>query len=165
MYTNAFYLFTSLNQLSVYVCIQYSVTKLSIVNSFQLHLCIASSNTMGIILGISVTFIIFCTLAYQWVQKRLRFWSDRGFLQDNPSFPLGNLSGVGTKRTNTENLDYFYKKFKGKAPAIGLYNFLSPVILPIDTELVKNILVRDFNSFHDRGLFYNKVRNIKSHVK
>ncbi|KAL7026328.1 hypothetical protein ACKWTF_013861 [Chironomus riparius] len=111
---------------------------------------------MGIILGIFVSFIIFCTLAYQWIQKRLRFWSDRGFLQDNPSFPLGNLSGVGTKRTNTENLDYFYKKFKGKTPAVGLYNFLSPVILPIEPELVKNILVRDFNSFHDRGLFYNK---------
>lgn len=116
---------------------------------------------MGILLGISLTFIICCSLAYQWVKKRFRFWSDRGFLQDSPSFPLGNLSGVGTKKTNTENLDYFYKKFKGQVPAVGLYNFLSPVILPIDPELVKNILVKDFNSFHDRGLFYNKVRHLK----
>ena len=112
---------------------------------------------MEIFLSILVFLIVCCTLGYQFVKKRLRFWSDRGFLQDNPSFPLGNLSGVGTKMTNTENLDYYYKKFKGKAPAIGLYNFLSPTILPIDPELVKNILVRDFNSFHDRGLFYNKV--------
>ncbi|XP_070493939.1 uncharacterized protein [Chironomus tepperi] len=113
-------------------------------------------HTMGFILGILTTLIICCSLAYQWVKKRFRFWSDRGFLQDNPSFPLGNLSGVGTKTTNAEKIDYYYKKFKGKAPAIGLYNFLSPAIIPIDPELVKNILVRDFNSFHDRGLFYNK---------
>jgi len=116
---------------------------------------------MEILLSIFVFLIVCCTFAYQWVKKRLKFWTDRGFLQDNPSFPLGNLSGVGTKITNTEKLDYYYKKFKGKAPAIGLYNFLSPTILPIDPELVKNILVRDFNSFHDRGLFYNKVSDIK----
>lgn len=109
---------------------------------------------------ITIFFLIaLCTLIYLWICKRFRFWKDRGFLQGDPSFPLGTLSGVGIKMTNTEKLDFYYKKFKGRAPAIGLYNFLSPVILPIDPELIKNILVSDFKSFHDRGLFYNKVKS------
>ena len=102
--------------------------------------------------------------AYLWVKKRFRYWIDRGFLQGDPSFPLGTLSGVGTKMQNAEKLDVYYKQFKGKAPFVGLYNFLSPVILLIDPEVIKNILVRDFQSFHDRGMYYNKVRFLESSI-
>ncbi|KAL7026324.1 hypothetical protein ACKWTF_013857 [Chironomus riparius] len=102
-------------------------------------------------------FIVLFTLSYLWVKRRFRFWRDRGFLQGNPSFPFGTLRGVGRSTTSAENLDYYYKKFKGKAPAVGLYNFLSPTLLPIDPELIKNILVRDFQSFHDRGFYFDKV--------
>ncbi|CAG9806343.1 unnamed protein product [Chironomus riparius] len=101
-------------------------------------------------------FIVLFTLSYLWVKRRFRFWRDRGFLQGNPSFPFGTLKGVGRSTTSAENLDYYYKKFKGKAPAVGLYNFLSPTLLPIDPELIKNILVRDFQSFHDRGFYFDK---------
>ena len=110
-------------------------------------------------LFLGIILIIF--VGYLWVKKRFRYWSDRGFLQGDPSFPMGTLSGVGTKMTNAEKLNVYYRKFKGKAPFVGLYNFLSPIILAIDPEFVKNILVRDFQSFHDRGMYYNKV-TIKS---
>lgn len=93
----------------------------------------------------------------QWIKKKFSFWTKRGFLQANPSFPLGTLSGVGTKISNAEKLDIYYREFKGKSPVVGIYNFLSPVILVLDPECLKNILVRDFQSFHDRGLYYNKV--------
>lgn len=109
------------------------------------------------IINFVAVFIIFFSFAYLWVNRRFRYWQDRGFLQAKPSFPMGTLNGFGTKMTLAENLDIYYKKFKGKTHAVGLYSLLSPVILPIDTELIKNILVRDFQSFHDRGFFYNKV--------
>lgn len=107
---------------------------------------------------IFVIFLIVCySFARKWVNKKFSYWTDRGFLQGDPSFPLGTLGGVGTKMINSEKYDYYYKKFKGKTPAVGLYHFLSPVLLVIDTELLKNIFVRDFASFHGRGLFNNKV--------
>ncbi|XP_070493748.1 probable cytochrome P450 6a13 [Chironomus tepperi] len=105
-----------------------------------------------VLLGIVLLFFV----GYLWVKKRFQYWSDRGFLQGSPSFPMGTLSGVGTKMTNSEKLDVYYEQFKGKAPFVGLYNFLSPIILAIDPEFIKNVLVRDFQSFHDRGMFYNK---------
>lgn len=72
-------------------------------------------------------------------------------------FPFGSLKGVGTKFNTAETFDAIYKQFKGKTPAIGAYFFFQPTIIPTDPELFKNILVKDFASFHDRGFFYNKV--------
>jgi cytochrome P450 family 6 len=96
------------------------------------------------------------SLSYLWVKRRFRFWKDRGFVQAEASFPFGSIGGIGFSISTAEGLDKFYKQFKGKAPAVGFYNFLAPQILPIDPELVKNILVREFQSFHDRGFYYNR---------
>jgi cytochrome P450 family 6 len=95
-------------------------------------------------------------LAYLWVRKRYNLWTERGFLAPKASFPFGVLKGVGSSITQAERTMDIYNKFKGKAQAVGVYYFLDPVILPIDLELMKNILVRDFSSFHDRGFYYNK---------
>ncbi|KAL7026326.1 hypothetical protein ACKWTF_013859 [Chironomus riparius] len=109
---------------------------------------------------IFVVLLILClSLVRKWVNKKFSYWTDRGFMQGDRAFPLGSLGGVGTKMIIAEKYDYYYNKFKGKTPAVGLYHFLSPVLLVIDTELMKNILVRDFTSFHGRGLFINKEDN------
>jgi cytochrome P450 family 6 len=97
------------------------------------------------------------SVAYLWVKRRFSYWKDRGFVQGEPTFPWGTFKGTNTERTLAEQLDYYYKKHKGNGPAIGLYNFLSPFLIPTDPELIKNIFVRDFQSFPDRAFFHNKV--------
>lgn len=108
---------------------------------------------MGIIVYLLVSLIALC---YYLVKKRYNYWTDRGFLSPPSIFPFGSMKGIGTSISGAEGIDVIYKKFKGKAPAIGTYFFLNPTLLPIDPELFKNILVRDFSSFHDRGFYYNK---------
>lgn len=103
-----------------------------------------------------VIIVILLSLLYFWIKKKFNYWSERGFVQAEASFPFGSIGDVGRNLTLAEALDYHYRKFKGKAPVIGYYNFLSPTILPIDPELIKDILVGDFPSFHDRGFYYNK---------
>lgn len=95
------------------------------------------------------------TLAYFFVYKRSNYFKNRGFQGPDFSFPFGSLKGVGTKISRTEAFDVFYKKFKGKTPAAGIFFFFSPVVMPIDPDLVKNILVKEFSSFTDRGFYYN----------
>lgn len=95
-------------------------------------------------------------LVYWLVQKRYNFWNDRGFISAPTVFPFGNLKGIGTKVPAFEGLDSFYKTFKGKAQAVGMYFFFSPTLMVLDLELLKNIYIRDFTSFHDRGFYYNK---------
>lgn len=95
-------------------------------------------------------------LGYYLVRKRFNYWTDRGFPSTTGSFPFGFLQGVGSKMITVEKMDPAYKQFKGKAKAVGTYFFHDPTLMPIDPELTKNIYVREFSSFHDRGFYYNK---------
>lgn len=69
------------------------------------------------------------------------------------------IAGLKKGKAPFEALDDTYKEFKGRTKAIGTYAFFVPNLLPIDPELIKNILTKDFNYFHDRGMYHNKVRN------
>lgn len=93
--------------------------------------------------------------AFFWVKKRFSYWSDRGFASPKPSFPFGSMKGVGTKVNLAIAMDKIYKRYKGNS-VVGIFSFLSPQIMPLHPELIKDILVRDFSSFHDRGFYYNK---------
>lgn len=53
-------------------------------------------------------------------------------------------------------LTKFYNQMKGNGLFCGLYFFHSPVVLATDMEFVKNVMVKDFSSFQDRGVFYNE---------
>lgn len=84
------------------------------------------------------------------------FCVHRGLLTapKSSSFPFGSMKGV---RTGTfEDNDKIYKEFRGKTPAAGTFTFIKPTLMVLDLELVKNILIRDFSTFQDRGFFYNK---------
>lgn len=96
------------------------------------------------------------SLAFLWVKKRYNYWSDKGFKSPKSVFPFGSLKDVGTKIATFESTAAIYQEFKDKESVVGCYSFLKPTIMPLDPELIKNILVRDFNSFHDRGFYYNK---------
>lgn len=111
-----------------------------------------SCNMFVILALIALAFL----LLYVWKQHVYTFWSKRGFVSAPTSFPFGNLKGFGTKIPAAIGFDRLYKDFKGKAKVLGLYFFLSPTLLVIDIELVKNVFIRDFTSFHDRGFYYNK---------
>jgi cytochrome P450 family 6 len=105
-----------------------------------------------------VTLAIFALflIAYLWLKKRENFWKERNFPSANFQFPFGSMNGIGTKTPFCLGLDEFYKEFKHKGPAVGFFSFTNPVLLPIDPNLIKHILVTDFDSFHDRALYYNK---------
>jgi cytochrome P450 family 6 len=99
------------------------------------------------------------TLIYIWIKKRAKFWTDRGFPSGEFVFPFGSLKDIGTKKSFCEGLDENYRKFKGKALAVGIFQFTTPMLIPIDPELIKTILVTNFENFPDRPIFYNKVKS------
>jgi cytochrome P450 family 6 len=96
------------------------------------------------------------TLIYLWIKKRYNYWNERGFLNPPSQFPFGSIKGAAQTKNPCEVIDDIYKKFKGKAPVVGIFAFFDPTVLVIDPELYKNVFVRDFSSFHDRGFYYNK---------
>lgn len=106
---------------------------------------------------IFVLFLFLLTYIFFWLKNRQNFWKDRGFDYVKCEFPFGSFKGVGTEKSITIAMDEYYKQFKGKTKAVGLFLFVKPLLLVIDNELVKSILIQNFNSFHDRSLYYNKV--------
>jgi cytochrome P450 family 6 len=95
--------------------------------------------------------LLFILCVYFWFLHKFSYWKKRGFLYAPGKFPLGSGPGIGI----TEHASYFvkreYEKFKNRAPAFGAYLMAWPILVPMDPELIKDILVRSFDSFQARG--------------
>lgn len=105
-----------------------------------------------ILFSLVALFLFICL----WLKQRRSYWTSRGFPSSELIFPFGSLKGIGSEKSLCIGLDEFYKEFKGKGPAVGLFYFVKPTLLPIAPELIKNILVTNFDCFQDRLLYYNK---------
>lgn len=104
-----------------------------------------------------ITFlVVVASLIYFWIRKKFTYLEDNGFLFEKPVFPLGNLKGAGKEFHLAYRVSEYYNKFKGKAQAFGMYFSFNPVIFITDLEIVKHVMVRDFDAFRNRGLYHNK---------
>ena len=107
-----------------------------------------------------IVFVVLITLlvtsVYLWFQNKFHFWKSRGFPSITPKIPLGSVAEMGFKTHSSELLKRFYDEKKGQAPAVGMYFLTQPVLMPLEPELVKDILVRSFDNFRDRGFYFNK---------
>ncbi|ETN65668.1 cytochrome P450 [Anopheles darlingi] len=95
--------------------------------------------------------------AIYWVRQRLAYWKRRGVAYVEPSFPQGNLQGVGKQHHIAQVLQRCYRQLKATSggPYGGMYFFINPVALLLDLDLIKAVLVKDFQYFHDRNLYHN----------
>lgn len=73
-----------------------------------------------------------------------------------PAFPLGHLSGVSSKYSLNEILVRHYRELKGKGPIGGVFFLTSPTAMALDLDLLRNIFVKDFQHFYDRGAYVNE---------
>ena len=72
-------------------------------------------------------------------------------------FPYGNLKDVGRKFHISKMLCEYYQKTKDvKARISGIYMFTRPVLMIVDLDIVKSILIKDFNNFPNRGIYFNE---------
>lgn len=98
--------------------------------------------------------ILILTLVYLYLKFIFSYWQRKGFPYIEPTIPLGNLGLVATRKTSFGlNIAELYKR--STEPIVGIYLFFRPALLVRDAELVKKVLVNDFASFHDRGVFCN----------
>lgn len=94
-------------------------------------------------------------LAYLYLQYTYNYWNYRNVPSEKPLPLLGNMKGMGSKYHFRDIHQRIYNQFKGKTPFAGMYMFLKHVAFIIDLDLVKQVLVKDFAFFSDRGVFSN----------
>ncbi|XP_034652022.1 probable cytochrome P450 6a14 [Drosophila subobscura] len=94
-------------------------------------------------------------LAYNFYRNTYSYWERKGVPNERPLPLIGNVKGLGSKYHFRDINQRIYDKFKGRAPLAGMFTFFKRTALIIDLDLVKQVLIKDFNIFQDRGLFSN----------
>ena len=107
-----------------------------------------------LLLLLSLTFLSFIsaifTGLYFHFTRNFNFWHKLGVPYVKPTPFFGNLKDcVLLKATIGEQLQRIYNEQSDK-PYVGIFSFDKPSLLIRDLELVKNILVKDFQNFVDR---------------
>ncbi|KZC09959.1 putative cytochrome P450 6a20 [Dufourea novaeangliae] len=78
------------------------------------------------------------------------FWHKKGVFSIEPTFPTGNITPLLT-------VDFFkdlYTQHKNHR-LLGIYMLYKPHLMVNDPNLIREVLAKEFTSFHDRGIFSN----------
>jgi cytochrome P450 family 6 len=109
----------------------------------------------------SLTFYLISFIAaiffglYFHFTRNFNFWQKLGIPYVKPTPFVGNLKDcVLLKTTIGEQLQRIYNEHSDK-PYVGIFSFDKPSLLVRDLELVKNILVKDFQTFMDRTFSFD----------
>ncbi|XP_068979721.1 cytochrome P450 6k1-like [Bombus flavifrons] len=88
--------------------------------------------------------------AYLFVTRKFNYWSKRGVKELAPTPFVGNFMDCILSRTSASEFVRDLYNYGEGLPFLGFYIFDKPYLLVRDPELVKHVLVKDFNYFADR---------------
>lgn len=98
--------------------------------------------------------LIFLVLLYKHVTRNFDYWSKRNVPFIKPVPFLGNFYEVCTlKKVMGEFIANLYHQANG--PFFGIFLFDRPCLIVKSPELIKSILVKDFDYFKDRTILIN----------
>jgi cytochrome P450 family 6 len=103
---------------------------------------------------LQIALIFLCI--YLWFKNRFEFFKRLGFPYVEGRIPFGSSSEINRTEHMCDFLIREYEKFKDQGPAFGIYLMARPMLIPTDPELIKDIFVRHFESFHDHGFMSNE---------
>jgi cytochrome P450 family 6 len=99
--------------------------------------------------------LVACLLAVAYIYFKISMshWKEMKIPYIEPTFPFGNFRDLILLRKSTGHVFAdLYKKLDGEKYG-GTYMFTKPGFIFRDPDIIKNVLVKDFASFHDRGFF------------
>ena len=100
-----------------------------------------------VILGLVLAVLLFRLYA----KYKLNYWERRGVESLPTDLIFGNFkNAVLFKTAPGWHLGELHKAARRDAPILGFYIFHKPCILLRDPEIIKQILIRDFENFSDR---------------
>ncbi|XP_063913667.1 cytochrome P450 6a2-like [Zophobas morio] len=104
---------------------------------------------------------------YLYYQRCFTYWKKKGLPSLNPKFPVGDLSlAAWGKHSIFVRLQDIYNELKSQGHKHGgVYFFNGPIYIPVHPDMVKNVLVSDFDHFVDRGMYENSEKlPLSSHI-
>ncbi|XP_047117123.1 probable cytochrome P450 6a14 [Schistocerca piceifrons] len=108
-----------------------------------------------------------CATLALYAYYSLSYWTRRSIPQiPSARFPLGHIwKTVLLRLSFGEECSSLYEKVPASTPLAGAYFFTNPAVVVRDPDLIKRMLIKDFQHFHDRGFYINeKVDPLSGHL-
>lgn len=117
--------------------------------------------------NIAAIIVIASLAVYCYIKYGYSFWKRQGIPYLEPTFLFGNIKPLLFRKIcfgeMMANL-HFQLKEKGVKFG-GIFSLTVPSLMIIDPDLVKEIFIKNFSSFCDRGLYYNEeVDPLSAHI-
>ncbi|XP_061704825.1 cytochrome P450 6B5-like [Cydia pomonella] len=96
--------------------------------------------------------IVAVSLFYHHFAKYNNYWKERNVAGPEPTFFFGNIKDLALKRRSAiEVYTDIYDKYPNEK-VLGIFRMRSPTLLVKDVEIIKHILIKDFENFTDRDV-------------
>ena len=114
-----------------------------------------------LLLGIAVILLAI----YYYYTSVYDTWKNRGVPGPKPSMFFGNFVDILLKRRAVATIvKDLYNEYKSE-PVFGIYEGTSPILVINDLDLIKDVLIRDFSLFVDRGFkVLEKIEPLSQHL-
>lgn len=95
---------------------------------------------------------------YLYLRHHFSYWKRHGFPYiKNVVIPYGNMGAHAKKERSIGTT--IWDLYNGtQEPFIGMYAYTNPAVLVRDVDLVRKVMITDFDYFHDRSVYSNKER-------
>lgn len=116
-------------------------------------------------------FEILCGIAaviialYYFLTLNFDFWKSRGIRGPQPIPIFGNFKDMLFHKISPGDfVTEIYNAYKDE-PMIGIFARTTPILIIKDPDLIKNVLIKDFSVFANRGIHtFDKVRIFKGMI-
>lgn len=97
-------------------------------------------------------------IVYLFLKWRQTYWTRKGIPQLNPNILFGDVKPMVWDKTSQPDffLDLYRQCKELNYKEVGLYTGLVPVYMPIDYNLIKRMLVKDFGYFAEHGMYHHE---------
>ncbi|CAG9833186.1 unnamed protein product [Diabrotica balteata] len=107
--------------------------------------------TSSLLLDLVLVLLVSIYLLFRYTSKKQKYFEKKGVYTPKVQPIFGHFRDIVLLRTTlAEWLKYYYDHID--KPFFGLYVFDDPYFVIKDAEIVKSILVKDFNNFVDRNV-------------
>lgn len=108
------------------------------------------------VVSVLIGFIAF--FIYYFCTRTLTHWKDKNVVGPKPLPLFGNLLESALRR---KHVGIIYQEIYNAYPkekVIGIYRMTAPTLIIRDLDVVKQILIKDFEAFPDRGIAFSKEK-------
>jgi len=92
-----------------------------------------------------------------FLHSKFRYWKHRNLPYIEPEFFYGNARGIGKDFHPGEFFKRMYLQMKSQGRICGAYILFQTVAIATDLDLIRNIFVKDFDVFPNRGVYFNEA--------